>query len=178
LVLFNERMGAMESTMRAMQLRVDAVAQPSQPVAWGRGPARCCLPRHLGFFCVVLDDRALLPAKSIGFVFVLFWMTNTSRITRYAPGRQAVRPVGHNFLRHSPRGCRIIRPGRPVMRATRVMRPATLITEQRLVSFGYLRILYLYTFASSHPVPPPPYPPSTITKQGRVQPTHYEPFCS
>lgn len=39
LVLFNERMGAMESATRHALSRLDAVVNPSEPVAWGMGPS-------------------------------------------------------------------------------------------------------------------------------------------
>ena len=39
LVLFNERVGAMESAMRHALRRVDAAVNPTEPVAWGMGPS-------------------------------------------------------------------------------------------------------------------------------------------
>lgn len=35
MIIFSERMGAMESALRAMQHRLDQVASPSEPAVWG-----------------------------------------------------------------------------------------------------------------------------------------------
>ena len=38
LVLFNERMGAMESALRNVLARLDAATARSEPATWGAGP--------------------------------------------------------------------------------------------------------------------------------------------